>query len=198
LSIYGNGGNDITDAIRAGCIGDDPDYTVEEGQIVTDPKPGNMGNPTWRAIDDLYAYEGDDGFPSKATCDVDFDVDFFEDDTPQTDGVFPDLYDEDDTSALDALLATCSRDPDTPPNNISGRLWPIAISNNVVCSGRNCDVEITHIAMMYVACWGPDCDGTNPGQASLFGMFVDSVPAKIPVTGISNNPLAPKRPVLIK
>jgi len=204
LSIYGEGGNDLREAIENGCVGDNPDYTIEEGDLVTDSKPGNMAS-VWASIAELYEYEGQTvsgvTYDSRAYCNIAFDSSLFTDSSPYDFWVDP----TDSPAVVAQKLKDCARDPDLM-DNIAGRFWPIAITDDLEgldCGGR-CDFHIDYLAMMYVVCYPPasganDCDGANPGQASLFGMFIDAVPVMIPrTTGVSNNPLAPKRPLLIK
>jgi hypothetical protein len=208
LSIYGQGGKDIRDAIEAGCVGDDPDYTVSEDQIVTDPKPGNMAS-VWNSVNALYSYEGgntclDSGVTvaceTETYCNLTFDDAEFVD-QPYDFTVVP----QESPSLLAEKIMNCDDDPD-PTDHVLGRLWPIAVSDTPLCNGRNCDIEISHLAWMYIACWGTRQDNTcstenSPGQASLYGMFIEAerVTNILPnIDGISSNPLAPRRPVLVR
>jgi hypothetical protein len=208
LSIYGNGGKDIRDAIEAGCVGDDPDYTVSEGDVVTDPKPGNMAS-VWNSINELYEYEGtntciDAGVTvpcgDQDYCHLTFDDTDFNG-QPYNFSVSP----GESPSELEDKIQACDTDPD-PMDHVLGRLWPIAVSDTPLCNGRNCDIHISHIAWMYIACWGTrhdtSCSTENsPGQASLYGMFfsAERVTAVLPnLEGVSNNPLAPRRPLLVR
>jgi len=190
LGIYGSGGNVINTGIANGCVPTDPtlDIEIENGESITSPKQGNQAS-TWNAINSLYAYEGTGTFPSQSYCDIAFDSNAF----VLSDGYYHIL--PTDPNVAQKLL-DCRHDPD-PTDNVEGRWWPILIST-APCNGNSCTVTIKAIAMMYVACWGPRCDGSNPGQAGLFGIFMTDLPFELPATGVSNNPLAPKRVRLVR
>jgi hypothetical protein len=202
LGIYGSGANQIRLGIEGGCL--DPDdeleYVVSQGsgegdpdEIITDSQTGNIAS-IWMSFDDLYEYE-EDVYGPGVDCNIEFDYTQFEDDTP-----YYVTVNATDPAAAAASLATCKENP--PGSNwvIRGRYFPIVITDSLESTGctGNCTITTDHIAMMYVVCWGPDCDNTNPGQASLFGMFIEDYPFIIKGKGVSDNPLAPKRPLLVR
>jgi hypothetical protein len=198
LSIFGSGGNDLRDAIENGCVGADPDFTVSEGMVLTDTKPGNMAS-IWNSIADLYSYET---APQRSACNIPFDETLFIG-KPYDFAVNPQLP---PGTTLDQIIENCNDDPD-PNDNVNGRLWPIAISDQITgltCGGNGrCDVELSHLAVMYIVCYPPDhgpndCDGENPGQSALYGMFRLAEKLSLKVSGMSNNILAPRHVVLVK
>jgi hypothetical protein len=164
----------------------------------------------WNSINELYSYEGSNtctdagqtvACPTETYCNLTFnDADFVGQAYD-----FSVVPSEVAAGTLDTKIQTCDVDP-SPLDHVLGRLWPIAVSDTPLCNGRNCDIEISHIAWMYIACWGTDKDNScstekSPGQASLYGMFfsAEKVTAILPnIDGISSNPLAPRRPLLVR
>jgi hypothetical protein len=71
ISIYGEGGSTYTDAIKGICevqnnaCTDDPIVFVDETLIGCSSEPGNMGNPTDKALDERFADS-----PSPGACDA--------------------------------------------------------------------------------------------------------------------------------
>jgi Putative Flp pilus-assembly TadE/G-like len=183
----------VAQAFRQGCAGG---ASVTEGQPV-DVKPGNLGNSFYDALykdsqhEGLYSYEVQGG-GSFAACDIAFDPAAFGDE---------DWVDPDPGQNIAQKIAQCQLDPN-PDDNVLGRVWPIVVTTDEPPHGNSGDITATRIVWFYLACWPTSGSGVCDGHPSdpFYGMFIsgDDVKSMVPgLGGVGDNPLAPRRPVLI-
>jgi hypothetical protein len=217
LGLYGKNANDINNAIANGCTGPFDDKcsdgeTVIDGATPTCTEVG-VKSSAFNAIGDQFWYEGTIGYNTTDHCNIPFDPDPFFGGSPPA-FVDPDISQEeiDERLGLVSGVLGCNIDPNSTcstcavePNNVSGRIWPIAIVDIPDSCHGWCDVEFTHVALMYVACakyssggGKSPCDDQPAGQAGVYGMFIGSVPVDIPIGGVGTNPNVPMHVILIR
>ncbi len=176
LDLGQTGASGYRALIEAGCAAEDVGVWSEGDQILTDTKPGDMGNPTRQALNDYYAYE-----PS-GLCDVDFELDPADPTRGTVVGDYNPYEDE--------IPADCERNPLTGG---MGRVALIPIIDHLP-SGASEPVTILGLASVYIASW----DRTGPpSDTQVYGIFLDQADVSPrDLVGESDNPLAPLRVVL--
>ena len=174
--------------IESGCAANGYNVVEEGGVIETSTEPGNVGNPTMKALDDYFAYESD-----FSLCDVPMDWD------EETETGEPTGYDPQD---IGGARVGCGLDA---ANGGRGRYMAIPIVDDFPPSGTG-PVEILAIAAVYLTGWGewdPDTGTYDrhgpPGQSKVYIEFLDKAPYDPKdLMGQSDNPLAPMRIILIR
>ena len=172
--------------IEAGCTAEGVRVWSEGDQILTDTKPGNMGNPTRKALNNYYEYELSDGTSDSlgyGWCDVAFQLD----PADPTRGTVVGAY---NPYLPPGARAGCERNPLTGG---MGRVVLIPIIDHVP-NGASEPVEILGLASLYIAYW----DRTGPpADTQVYGIFLDQADVSPKhLVGESDNPLAPLRVVL--
>ncbi|MDI6858747.1 MAG: hypothetical protein QME71_10590 [Dehalococcoidia bacterium] len=187
LDLGQTGTNGYVALIMAGCVTEDANVWREGDDIVTNTKPGNVGQPTRKALNDYYEYEKSDGISDPmgyGWCDVEFELD----PTDPTRGTVTGAY----NPYEDGVREGCDRNPIT---NGMGRVAMIPIIDHLP-SGSSEPVTIIGIASMYVAFW----DRTGPpSDTQVYGVFLEHAtvtPANL--VGESDNVLAPLRIKLVQ
>ena len=171
--------------IMAGCVTEDVNVWREGDDIVTDTKPGNVGQPTRKALNDYYAYEKSDGDPlGYGWCDVEFEIDPGD----PTRGTVTGTY----NPYEDGVREGCDRNP------ITGRMGRVAVVPIIdhLPSGSSEPVTIIGIASMYIAYW--DRSGP-PSGTQVYGVFLEhATVSPADLVGESDNLLAPLRIKLVQ
>jgi hypothetical protein len=196
LRLYGPGKDDYTDAVAAGCANNGYNAFTENDVIVTETETGNVGNPTMQKLEEYFGYELSDGVNDGqgfAWCDVPMNWD-------EVDQIgAPTGYDPD----ADGARQGCGTDA---LNGRSGRYMLIPIVDGFPPPGTSAPVQILAIANVYVTGWGEwdPAEGVYDrqvpgGHASIYVEFVEEAPFKPKdLLGVSDNPLAPLRVMLIR
>ena len=171
--------------IESGCLPEDVKVWSEGDQVLTDTKPGDMGNPTRQALGNYYAYEKSDGIQDSLGwdwCDVEFELDPVDPTRGQVVGTY--------NPETDGAREGCSRNPLTGG---MGRVALVPVIDHLP-NGASEPVTILGIASMYIASW--DRSGP-PSDTKVYGVFLDwsDVSPKY-LVGESDNTLAPLRVVL--
>jgi hypothetical protein len=185
LDLGQSGAEGYQALIEAGCTAEGVRVWSEGDQILTDPKPGNMGNPTRKALDNYYQYEKSDGTSDSlgyGWCDVAYELD----PADPTRGTVVGAY----NPYLQGAREGCERNPLTGG---MGRVVLIPIIDHIP-NGASEPVTILGLASLYIAYW--DRTG-SPANTQVYGIFLDQgdVSPK-DLVGESDNPLAPLRVVL--
>jgi hypothetical protein len=177
LDLSETGAAGYVELIENGCDADDVGVWQEGDQILTDTKPGNMGNPTREALNTYYSYELD-AYDSFAHCDVDFVLD-----------------PEDPTMGYPTDNWPYPPECATRPGGGMGRVALIPVIDHLP-SGSSEPVTILGLASVYIASW--DRQGP-PSQTQVYGIFLtqgEVTPEDL--VGMSDNPLAPLRIFLVR
>ena len=177
LDLGQSGASGYQALIESGCTAEDVGVWREGDQILTDTKPGDMGNPTRKALNNYYAYE-----PS-GWCDVAFQLDPAD---PTRGTVNVGTY----NPYLDGARVGCERSP----SGGMGRVVLVPIIDHLP-NGASEPVTILGIASLYIAYW--DRSGP-PSQTRVYGIFLDrsDVNPRDLVGESDVNLLAPLRVVL--
>jgi hypothetical protein len=197
LSLFGTGANDYKDGVAAGCASNGYNAVSEGETIETETKTGKIGNPTVQALETYLGYELTDGINDGegfGWCDVPMNWD----DVAQI-GT-PSGY---DPNAPGGARQGCGTDA---LNGRSGRYMLIPIVDQFPPHGTSANITILAIANVYVTGWGqwdPAKGEYNrhgaPGHAELYAEFIEEAPFKPKdLVGVSDNPLAPLRIMLIR
>ncbi|HWO73935.1 MAG TPA: hypothetical protein VNN21_10295, partial [Dehalococcoidia bacterium] len=208
LDLYQS--NNLHTIVSNGCVGTFKDNggncaiqedSVVEGQFDVCLLPGNRASAARQGVSDYYTYEGTGGFPAHATCNIYYDATEFTVDPLGPAEPLDANGDPLSTQAIEAKIDACDEDPD-PTDRVSGRLWPIAILNQLPENG-NQPQTITHVALMYQVCDHYDnkfdCSiGGNGGNDAIYGMFVESRPVNFKVSGVGTMPGGAVHVVLVK
>ena len=196
LRLYGPGKDDYKAAVASGCDNNGYNAVLEGDTILTESEPGNVGNPTMDMLDEYLGYELTDGINDGEEfewCDVPMDWDAVAETGVPT-GYNP---------AVDGARAGCGTDA---ANGRSGRYMLIPVVDDFPPHGSSAPVEILAIADVYVVGWGEwdASKGTYDrkvagGHANVYVQFIEEAPFKPKdLTGVSDNPLAPLRIMLIR
>jgi len=196
LRLYGPGKDDYKAAIASGCSNNGYNAFTEGDFIVTESEPGNVGNPTMDKLAEYFGYELSDGNGDGqgfGWCDVPMDWD----ETAMIGA--PTGY----NPAEQGARAGCGTDA---ANGRSGRYMLIPIVDKYPPPGSSGTVQILAIANVYVVGWGEwdqakdTYDRKVPGgHAKVYVQFIENAPFKPKdLTGVSDNPLAPLRIMLIR
>jgi hypothetical protein len=198
----------------------------EPSEVITDSQPGTISS-VWASFDELYEYE-EDRYGDEFWCDIEFDHTDFPDDAPYyytVDTTDPDAAAErirqckwdprgtDDNVygryfpivITEALIATgCHGNCEITTDHIAMMY--------VVCWGSRCDGGNGNgngggggngnggggNGNGGSGGGGNGGGSSGTGQSSLYGIFIEDYPFQVQGSGISDNPLAPKRPLLIR
>lgn len=209
--------NNIATIVQNGCTGplqstgpcDLNAETIVEDEVEACTMSGNVASAPATGSDNYYAYETDspaDAWPSHSECNISFDESIFLND-PRASAPPLDPSDTSKTLTLtqiEARIDLCGDDPD-PSDMISGRIWPIAILEELPQAQGNQKYTIKYLALMYQACVEydnnqNDCgdDDGNTFMQSMFGLFVNARQVNFKVSGIGTGPFAPMHVVLLK
>ena len=185
LDLGQSGASGYQALIEAGCTAEDVGVWSEGDQILTDTKPGDMGNPTRKALGNYYAYEKSDGIEDSlgwGWCDVQFELDPVDPSRGHVVGPY--------NPELDGAREGCERNPLTGG---MGRVVLVPVIDHLP-NGSSEPVTILGIASMYIVSW--DRSGP-PSGTRVYGIFLDwSGVSPKNLVGESDNPLAPLRVVL--
>jgi hypothetical protein len=185
LDLGQSGASGYQALIEAGCTAEDVGVWSEGDQILTDTKPGDMGNPTRKALDNYYAYEKSDEINDSlgwGWCDVQFELDPVDPSRGHVVGPY--------NPQLDGAREGCERNLQTGG---MGRVVLVPVIDHLP-NGASEPVTILGIASMYIASW--DRSGP-PSGTRVYGIFLDwSGVSPKNLVGESDNPLAPLRVVL--
>lgn len=182
LRVGGGGVDNYREVIAGGCQPDDFGVYSEGDSVYIDTQPGNLGQATRDALNSLFAYEKTDGIEDGrgfAYCDVAFTPD----PSDPTVGV-PNAGQQ-----WEPPRRGCG--PDAVGN---GRIVIVPIID-ALPNGSSSPARIVGLAAVYIAGW----DRTGPpSDTRVYAIFMERAyfdPAYL--SGESDNPLAPLRPVLI-
>jgi len=195
LRLYGPGKDEYKLAIASGCNNNGYNAFTEGDSVWTETETGNVGNPTMDKLAEYFGYELSDSIHDAdefAWCDVPMNWD------AATGTGLPTGY---DPNAQGARLG-CGTDA---ANGRSGRYMLIPIVDGFPPNGGG-DVQILAIANVYLVGWGEwdaakgTYDRKTPGgHATVYAQFIELAPFKPKdLTGVSDNPLAPLRIMLIR
>jgi Flp pilus assembly protein TadG len=187
LDLGQQGASGYIELIENGCDSDEVGVWGEGDEILTDSKPGDMGNPTRQALNEYYSYEFADGTSDElgyGWCDVEFELD----EEDPTVGQVTGSYDPYPQNSRDG----CERNPFTGD---MGRVVTIPVIDHLP-NGASEPVTILGLSSLYIASW--DREGP-PSQTQVYGIFLDEADITPEhLVGVSDNPLAPLRILLIK
>ena len=185
LDLGQQGASGYQALIESGCTAQDVGVWSAGDQILTDTKPGDMGNPTRKALDNYYEYEKSDGIEDSLGwdwCDVQFELDPVDPSRGQVVGPY--------NPQTQGARWGCERNPLTGG---MGRVVLVPVIDHLP-NGASDPVTILGIASMYIAAW--DRSGP-PSDTRVYGIFLDwSGVSPQSLVGESDNPLAPLRVVL--
>jgi hypothetical protein len=195
LRLYGPGKDDYKTAVAAGCANNGYNAFSENDIIMTETETGNVGNPSMQMLEAYFGYELYDGVNDGQGfdwCDVPMNWDAV------TEIGTPSGYDPN----VDGARQGCGTDA---LNGRSGRYMLIPIVDDFPPPGTSQPVEILAIANVYVTGWGEWDPATGTyknapgGHANIYVEFVEEAPFKPKdLVGVSDNPLAPLRVMLIR
>jgi hypothetical protein len=192
----GGGTACYTELVESGCDANSFNVFTQGDTILTSTEPGNVGNPTMNALEAYYNYELNDGISDGegfGWCDVPMNWD------AETELGVPSGY---DPAVPPGPREGCATDAH---NGRSGRYILIPIVDGFPPSGSG-NIKILALATVYVTGWGEWNSGSGtynrhapPGHANLYVEFVEQAPLKPKdLMGVSDNPLAPLRIMLIR
>lgn len=183
LRVGAGGVSAYRSVIESGCQPDDFGVYSEGDAVYIDTQPGNLGQATREALDTLFSYEKTDGIQDGqgfGYCDVAFTPDPFD----------PALGAPDAGEQWEPPRTGCGADAAGV-----GRIVIVPVIDSLP-TGSSDPAHIVGLAAAYVAGW--DRSGP-PSDTRVYAIFMEQAyfdPRYL--SGESDNPLAPLRPVLLR
>ena len=179
LGLYGDNNHDYTQAILGNCAElECGDTYVVEGQTLIDCKTmTGVGGNTAKTLDERYPE------PSRGECDVDPGEDGYQEalDKADPDGDFPQC---------------AGADPEDP---VPSRVVMISIIDAFPSGAGN--LTVYGIGTFYIAGWCKVGDHDCPAAGNVYGYLltdIDILPPENILTGVSDNPFAPRVEELVE